>query len=243
MNSQPFTNVLNTIQQCTRSPNKKDEITMLVSNKGESQAPQEQDNSKRKRGVAIDDRVRIYEIHTRTEYTNDEVRDCWYSPSELKLFRSDCCTMARAPKAFLKNTGEDYCARGLEHLTTLTCKSRKLDISKAMFAVFIEQEMHSWTTDGPSVTPPDELIREAYLAQCRRSKVSARLKGLSDQAEAACDYGKNVCSNSRIVRSWKGWLLRQKVPEMSKESSKSHTRRRRHHLISLPKACTGMPHQ
>jgi hypothetical protein len=206
MNSLPITNVLNKIQMCSRSPNKKDEIIVVVVNKCESPPPQK-DQRTRKRRVAFDDQVRVFEIHSHTEYTTVEVRACWYSPSELVMFRSDCTTMA-----FLKNTGEDYCARGLEHLTTLTSKSRKADIAKAMFAVFIEQEMQcSWTggEEAPNSTSPDELIRATYMAQSRRSKVNARLKGISDQAEAASDHGKEDGCSSRIVRSWKGWLFQQ----------------------------------
>jgi hypothetical protein len=79
------------------------------------------------------------------------------------------------------------------------------------------------------------LIRKTYVAQSRRSKVNARLKGLSDEAEAASNDVKNhvkvVCSN-RIVRgsSRKGWLFQQKVAEMLKTSSKSNAKRRRHLL-------------
>jgi hypothetical protein len=101
MKSQPITNVLSAVE--------KDEIIV----KGESSPAAPQGNRrKRKRRVAFDDRVRIFEIHIRIEYTNDEVRACWYSPSELQLFRSQT--------AFLKNnTEEDYGARGAEHLTKL----------------------------------------------------------------------------------------------------------------------------
>jgi hypothetical protein len=210
MNTQPSTNVLNKIHECSRSPNKKDKI-IVVCSKGESSPPPQEDQPKRKRRVMLDDQVSVFEIHSRTEYTYDEVRACWYSPSEIKMFRSDCCTMARTPMAaFLKNTGEDYCGRGLEHLTKLTSKSRKSDIAKAMFAVFIEQEIQcSWIDDGAPSAPPDELIRQTYLAQSRGSKVSARLKGLSDQAEAASDHGKEDGCSSRIFRSWKGWLFQQ----------------------------------
>jgi hypothetical protein len=164
MRSQPITNVLNTVQ--------KDEIIM----KGEgSPAPPQEDHRKRKRRVAFDNRARVFEIHIGIEYTNDEVGACWYSPSELQLFRSQT--------AFLKNnTGEDYGARGPEHLTML------------------------------------------------RSKVNARLKGLSDEAEAASNHRKGVGS-SKIVRSlWKGWLFQHKVADLSKMCSKSDAKRR-HQLV------------
>jgi hypothetical protein len=158
MHSRPITNMLNTVKRCSRSPSKKDEIIV----KGEIPPPQE-DHRKRRR-VMFDDRVHVFEVPTSTKYTNDEVMACWYTASELQLFRSQ--------RAFLKNTaGEDYCERGPEHLTML------------------------------------------------RTKVNARLKGLSDEAEEASHHGKDVIY-SRIVRSlWKGLLFQQqKGPEMYKNS-------------------------
>jgi hypothetical protein len=54
-----------------------------------------------------------------------------------------------------------------------------------------------------------------------RNTVNARLKGLSDEAEAASHHGKHI-SSSRIVQSlWKGWFFQQKVPHMSKKVQKS----------------------
>jgi hypothetical protein len=169
MHSQPITNVLNTVQKCSRSPNNK-KYEIIVKGRQSPPPPQEKDHRKRKRRVAFDDQVRVVGMHTRTEYTDDEVRACWYSPSELKLIRSRT--------AFFKNNhgGEDHCPRGVDELKTL------------------------------------------------RSKVDARLKGLSDDAEAASNHGRNVCS-SRIVRPWKIWLFQQKVaPEMSIKSSESNAK-------------------
>jgi hypothetical protein len=49
MHSQPITNMLNTIQKCSRSPNKKDEVIV----KDESPPPHEDHDRKRKRKLRL----------------------------------------------------------------------------------------------------------------------------------------------------------------------------------------------
>jgi hypothetical protein len=207
MNTQPSTNVLNKIHECSRSPNKKDKI-IVVCSKGESSPPPQEDQPKRKRRVMLDDQVSVFEIHSRTEYTYDEVRACWYSPSEIKMFRSDCCTMARTPMAdgcFLEEHWRRLLRKGPGAPDKADFQKQKVGYSQGHVCgiyrtrntMFLDRR---WSAQRPS-------------RRVDTTDVSGAISRVQSQRETQRTFR----SGGSGFRSWKGgWLFQQNFPIMER---------------------------
>lgn len=136
--------------------------------------------SSRKKTIKFAERVKVRMTTHVNDYTDDELKACWYNGDEFKAIRADVRFAAGLVSSGMMNQDTPYhCRRGVECKTRENTARRQQERLNALYAVFDEQDLQ---TDSCVYDP--EYIAHAYKAASAASKTHARAVALRDEREA-----------------------------------------------------------
>ena len=137
--------------------------------------------------------VKVKKTKHFNDYTAQEIQDCWYSPKEAKIVRSQALQMAKQledPTTGYIKTSE-Y-SRGLEILSSQSRRTRMEKRYQVWDAVLDEQELQR--TKG---IRDDETIASIYSACCYESALAALTQGYADQHDVYAP-SRHIPSDRRV---------------------------------------------
>jgi hypothetical protein len=108
-------------------------------------------------------------------YTDEEIRDCWFNQEEMKYIKQELRRTISMIDKNLKLDEKKYCIRGTEGSTKRRKQSRLLNRMDAVDAVFNEQDIqYKWGVWD------DCKVATLYSEASHTSKMEAKMLGASD---------------------------------------------------------------
>ena len=140
-------------------------------------------NKVSKKSVSFNESVSCRRTTHLKQYTDEEIAACWYTEAEFREIKADVKFAVEMIKnGYLEKDTNQYCKRGLEHLTTMgTLRRHKLKIATRE-AVMDEQDIQQQQHQGAVLEP--ELIAFAYRIVSNTAMEFARAIALCDELEA-----------------------------------------------------------
>jgi len=118
------------------------------------------------------------------DYTQEEIRNCWYSEEEYNHIRSSCIRIVHMSSAGEKVfQSKRQTLRGLECQLPASYASKMATRQSAMGSVFVMQNESFLNDDGG-----EETISQVYSTISSSSRLWAHCVGLKDQREAEACY-------------------------------------------------------
>lgn len=128
------------------------------------------------------------------DYTDDEFRNCWYSPDEFDIIMDDICDTIELVQRYglemmMIDGGNRYCLRGLEAMMTLDGEdyvlrikenARDAVLDKQLFLLEQLDDDDGEEDRGVRTNRDDKIISEFYKQYTEQSINVAYLMGLSD---------------------------------------------------------------
>lgn len=153
----------------------------------------------------------IHEIHSRRDYSPEEVAACWYSAPEFRSIKSEVCRIASLMERRL--TGEEIgcdddetCLRGLEACTRGGAERRKRNRMNASAAILHLRMRHKNCIillndkDGAGNVQLPTNVYSEYSVRCH---ALAHEIGLKDAADAyRADINDGVAADVETRRTW-----------------------------------------
>lgn len=93
-----------------------------------------------KKAVSFGDSFEVCPVMSRNDYSEEEVKACWYSSEDYEKITMDCLKVIKKLQQARAIDHEKYCVRGLERMTTRATDRRNLIRLKAYIAVLEEQD-------------------------------------------------------------------------------------------------------
>ena len=201
---------------------------------------QQSQSRQQKQSVSFKPNVVVYPTKHINDYTEEEIRICWYNEQEERVITSDCMSIIKAmvkdEEQSISSTSD--CIRGLEYRTPEGQKRRMSNKFCAMDAVLDEHEMQ-WQDNKNDV---DEL-RKIYSTYSAPSHDAAHLIGLEDERQAMLIYNRedDVCSvrnnttiqtTSKVISHEHDQHQKKKLLERPKKIGKRNATRQCTHTVS-----------
>lgn len=137
----------------------------------------------KKKTVSFQPNVQSATVLALDDYTNQELRDSWWSASEQKRISMRCFRVLDKMDSIRERIDEEkYCTRGLESHAGLASINKENCRHDATLSVLKEQERQN--NNQLNDTHSADAIAEEYHKACSSSQMWAQVVGNRDQREA-----------------------------------------------------------
>ncbi|KAL3904646.1 MAG: hypothetical protein SGILL_009986 [Bacillariaceae sp.] len=149
-----------------------------------------------KLNVRFSDTCNVRSTISRSDYTQEEISNCWYSEEENNVIKDKCFSVIRKAEEAGGGSGDekskkgDSCTRGLESFFYTNYMVKMQTRREAKHAVFLTQ-------DEPGATV--KLIGAVYAEFTSSSALWARRTGLLDQKASESCYGEEAQDLFRAI--------------------------------------------
>jgi hypothetical protein len=173
-------------------------------------------NGASEKNVSFDEVVMVRPVLPLDMYTDNEIADCWYFPTDKKRFSQEILHTLKKVKA--RESLEGCTVRGLEKYSQMG-KSQEERRKFSIKVVLEEQETQRALVNGDSSLVYDTTkMRKAYRKLSKSAQNLANAIGKLDEMEAS--------SQKAAVRPQTGSILKVKTaPQLSQQSTPPRARR------------------